>query len=70
VEVDTLMLIKDDHVASTKWTMGRIVQVHPGADRLVRVVTVKTADSTLRRPICKICPFPERASESQDNGGL
>jgi len=70
VEVGTLVLIKDDHIVSTKWTMGRIVQVHTGADGLVRVVMVKTTDSTLRRPICKIWPLPVRALESQDNGGL
>jgi len=42
VEVDTLVLIKDEHVASTKWTMERIIQVHPGANGLVKIV--KTAD--------------------------
>jgi len=56
VEIDTLVLIKDDHVDSTKWTMGRIVQVHPSTDELARVVTVKMADSILCSPICKICP--------------
>jgi len=32
VEVGTLVLIKDDHVATTKWTMGRIVQAQVPTD--------------------------------------
>jgi len=66
MEVSTLLLIKDDPVATTKWTMGRIVQIHSDADGLVRVVTVKTADS-LRMPLCKICLLPIRAPEPQDD---
>jgi len=66
MEVSTLVLIKDDHVATIKWTMGRIVQIYSDADGLVRVVTVKTTDS-LRRSLRKICPLPIRAPEPQDD---
>ena len=31
---------------------------HPGADGVIRVVTLKTADGELQRPIVKLCLLP------------
>jgi hypothetical protein len=47
-EVGTLVVLKEDNVSPLHWPMGRITEVHPGADGLVRVVTVKTANGVLR----------------------
>jgi hypothetical protein len=55
--VNDLVLIKDEALPPTKWKLGRIVKVHPGADSLVRVATVKTAESEFKRPITKLCPI-------------
>lgn len=38
--------------------MGRVVKTHPGKDGLVRVVTLKNKDTTLKRPLSKICLLP------------
>ncbi|KMQ86243.1 hypothetical protein RF55_14818, partial [Lasius niger] len=54
----TLVLLKDELLPPGKWALGRIREAHPGADGLVRVVTVDTAISRLTRPITKICPLP------------
>ncbi|XP_025263171.1 uncharacterized protein LOC112637511 [Camponotus floridanus] len=59
-----LVLIKDDLRPPAKWSLGRVVQVHPGDDGLVRVVTVNTPTSQLRRPISKICPLPINHEEA------
>ena len=41
-----------------KWPLDRIVQTYPGADNLVRVVSIKTGTSSiLQRPITKVCPL-------------
>lgn len=34
--------------------MDRVTAVHPGPDQIVRVVTVQTPESEIRRPIVKL----------------
>ncbi|UYV63113.1 hypothetical protein LAZ67_2003172 [Cordylochernes scorpioides] len=53
-----LRRIVEDNLPPLKWRMGRINQVYPGEDGLVRVVLVKTADGDLRRAVAKVCPLP------------
>nr|XP_012234631.1 PREDICTED: uncharacterized protein LOC105679278 [Linepithema humile] len=50
-----MVLVIDERFPPAKWPLGRVIQVHPGADGLVRVVTVKTQTSELKRPIAKLC---------------
>jgi hypothetical protein len=57
-QVGTLVVLKEDNVSPLHWPMGRITEVHPGADGLVRVVSVKTANGVLRRAISKVCALP------------
>ncbi len=38
---------------TTMWPLARVVQVHPGKDKLVRVATVQTAKDTYKRPVSK-----------------
>ncbi|KAJ8937158.1 hypothetical protein NQ318_009324 [Aromia moschata] len=40
------------------WRVGRVFETHPGSDNVVRVVTLKTALGTLKRPVVKLCPLP------------
>lgn len=58
VIVGKLVLIKNELLPPLKWNLGRIIQVHPGKDGVVRVATVKTAQGTLKRPLVKLCPLP------------
>jgi hypothetical protein len=53
-----LVLLKEDNQPSLKWKLGRITDVHPGKDGIVRVVTVKTASSSFKRDTQKICILP------------
>ena len=55
--VGRLVLIQDDRYPPSKWPLGRIAEVHPGPDGLVRVATVKTATTSLRRHIARLCPL-------------
>ncbi|XP_038120581.1 uncharacterized protein LOC119770210 [Culex quinquefasciatus] len=70
IEVGKLVVIKDENSPPMRWKMGRIFEVHPGEDGVVRVVTLKTADGYLKRPVEKLCilPLPEYsdAMESTD----
>ena len=38
--------------------MGRVIDLHPGLDNIVRVVTLKTMDGSLKRPVNKLCLVP------------
>lgn len=53
-----LVIIKDDRFPVGHWPMGRIISLHPGADGLVRVATIKTASTILKRPIVKLGLIP------------
>ena len=39
------------------WPLGRITEVSPGADGLVRVVKVKVGKTIYKRPVHRICPL-------------
>ncbi|GFX71549.1 integrase catalytic domain-containing protein [Trichonephila clavipes] len=54
---DGIVLIKEEGPSGT-WPMARVLQVHPGNDGLVRVATVKTQDSVLKRPVHKFHELP------------
>ena len=55
--IGQLVLMRDNRYPASKWPLGRVIEVHPGADGLVRVVTVKTATSTLRRHVACLAPL-------------
>ena len=65
--VGDVVLLVDDDVKRNRWPMGRIVEVFPSEDGLVRSVSVRTAgtgSSTLSRPVTKVvlllkCPPQE-----------
>ncbi|XP_022160656.1 uncharacterized protein LOC111026815 [Myzus persicae] len=40
------------------WRMGRVIAVHPGPDQIVRVVTLKTQDGEMQRPVVKLVKLP------------
>ncbi|XP_041765140.1 uncharacterized protein LOC121589934 [Anopheles merus] len=55
VSIGDIVIIKDEHLPSARWPLARIVEVHPGQDGIVRVVTLKTASGVMKRPSSKIC---------------
>lgn len=56
--IGTLVLIVNEQCHPMKWSMGRIVALHRGADGVCRVATVRTATSEYKRPLVKLCPLP------------
>ncbi|XP_043271180.1 uncharacterized protein [Venturia canescens] len=57
VQVDALVLLKNEQLPPCRWELARVVATHPGPDGLVRVVTLRTAKTQLKRPIAKVCPL-------------
>lgn len=58
VKIGTIVLLQQPHTPPLHWPLGRIVEVHPGTDGVVRVVTVKTKNGIYTRPVVKVCPLP------------
>lgn len=58
IAVRALVLVIDERYPPSKWPLAHVIAFHPGNDGLVRVVAVRMAVSTLKRPITKLCPFP------------
>ena len=63
LSVGDIVVLQEDQLVPTKWPLGRIVEVHPGHDNLVRVVTVKTANDTYKRPVTKLAVLLPTDSE-------
>uniref|UniRef100_V5FXJ1 DUF5641 domain-containing protein n=1 Tax=Anoplophora glabripennis TaxID=217634 RepID=V5FXJ1_ANOGL len=57
LRINDLVIIKDDNKPPLRWSLGRIVVLHPGKDDITRVATIKTSSGTLKRSFAKICPL-------------
>ncbi|CAI6373547.1 unnamed protein product [Macrosiphum euphorbiae] len=57
LEVSTMVVIKVNDAATLSWPLGRIVEVYPGTDKVVRVVKVSTKQGVFTRPVVKIVPL-------------
>ncbi|XP_076620043.1 uncharacterized protein LOC143341195 [Colletes latitarsis] len=58
VKIGTLVIVKEDHLPPHCWPRGRIIELHPGKDQIVRVVTIKTAGGEYKRCIKHLSPLP------------
>lgn len=56
--IGQIVLISEDNLPPSKWALGRITNVYPGQDGLVRAVEVLCGKTTLRRPIHKLALLP------------
>lgn len=62
LEVNDLVMVKEEALPAARWRMARVIQKHPGHDGLTRVVTVKTGKNELKRTITKVAPLPLKAN--------
>lgn len=58
LKLNDLVLIRDENLPPTQWLTGRVMETHPGTDGLTRVVTLRTKNSKMKRPVTKLCPLP------------
>ncbi|XP_076295805.1 uncharacterized protein LOC143216540 [Lasioglossum baleicum] len=54
----TLVVLRVDNLPPLCWQLGRIVQIHPGADGITRAVTVRTTHGVYKRNVKKLAPLP------------
>ncbi|XP_045455994.1 uncharacterized protein LOC123665778 [Melitaea cinxia] len=58
--VGDLVIVKDENTPPTKWLLAKVKHLHPGADDLVRVLTVQTpGNHELKRPLSKLILLPK-----------
>ena len=53
LKVDDVVLLKEEGVVRGHWPMGRVTEVHPSDDGLIRSVSVQAGRSILKRPVNK-----------------
>lgn len=58
LEINDVVILKEDNLPPNSWLLAKVVEVHPGADGIVRVVSIKTKNTILKRPVVKLCPLP------------
>lgn len=56
--VGDMVIITDETRSPSCWPLGRVIEVHPGPDGNVRVVTVRTATTQMKRSIVKLARLP------------
>nr|CAI5851199.1 unnamed protein product [Callosobruchus analis] len=57
-KVGDLVVLKDENTAPQFWRLGRIQNLHPGSDGVVRVLSIKTVNGIVTRAIQRVCLLP------------
>jgi hypothetical protein len=58
LKVGTMVVVKTGDAPPLSWPLGRIVEVYPGTDQIVRVAKVLTSQGVFTRPVVKLVPLP------------
>ena len=54
-KVGDLVLVVNENGPRCQWPLGRVLEVYPDTEGLVRQVDVKVGDKIFKRPIVKLC---------------
>lgn len=65
--VGDLVVVHTPNRPPMSWQLGRISEVHPGPDGVIRVVTIRTADGLLKRPVVKVTKLPVEDERRPEN---
>ncbi|XP_046480969.1 uncharacterized protein [Neodiprion pinetum] len=58
IKKGSFILIRDDNLPPMQWRMGRVTTIHPGADGVIRVVSIRTAKGVVDRAVKKLVLLP------------
>jgi len=58
IKINDLDIVSNPQFPPSRWKLARVVQVHPGSDGHIRVMTLRTACGHYKRPITQICKLP------------
>lgn len=68
LKIGDLVLMQVDRLPSSKWPLGKIIDVHPGSDGCIRVVTVRTQFGNYKRNVTRISRLPISNDEEKPHG--
>jgi hypothetical protein len=57
LRVGEVVLVGDDNKKRINWTLGRILELYPGRDGIIRVAKVKIASGVINRPAQRLYPL-------------
>lgn len=62
LQVGQMVLVQQQGLPPLHWILGRVSEIHPGADGITRTATILTTKGSFDRPISKLCilPFDEK----------
>lgn len=55
---EALVLIKEDNLPPLQWAIGRVIEVYPGRDGVIRVALVRSKKGEFKRAARLLCPLP------------
>lgn len=58
IKIGDIVLVKEDNSPPLHWPLAKIIELHPGTDKITRVVTVKTKTGVYKRPVSKLIYLP------------
>ncbi|XP_011170007.1 uncharacterized protein LOC105203007 [Solenopsis invicta] len=58
LKIGQLVLIQQPRLGPLQWLLGRVAQIHPGADGIVRTATLRTGQGQLTRPLTRLAVLP------------
>lgn len=58
LKIGQLVLYKEEGLPPLKWTLGRVQEVCPGDDNIIRIAVIKTARGIFKRPAVKLSVLP------------
>jgi len=57
-KLNTIVLIKEKNLPCTQWAMGKIKEVFPNENGVVRIAIIKTAAGEIKRAAKSLCSMP------------
>ncbi|KAJ8723487.1 hypothetical protein PYW08_003399 [Mythimna loreyi] len=57
-KIGDVVLIKTEGLPPGKFSLGRVVDKHPGEDGITRVYSIKSGNNIVKRCCSKLCPLP------------
>lgn len=58
-----MVILKEDNIPPLSRPLGRITDVYPGPDGVIRTVTVRTCKGLYKHPITRLCVLPYEENE-------
>lgn len=66
VKVGSMVIIRDTNLPPLRWHLGRVIDVFPGKDGVVRVAMVNTPSGPKKRAVRMLCPLPIQDNDNTE----